>query len=142
MPHNQTFELSCSDSGEPGHIIIALNDAMPAPLPDRVGFNLACLGVRDLFVALNERMSGNHFLALAAMCAEYMRVLENNVVRDEETRILRSHARETFADMRETAAERGLIFNARGCQSGRFPSGPRVGHDASIRDLESLPSDM
>jgi hypothetical protein len=74
---NQTIELL---SHVPGHR--AFNSAMIPPAPSRGGFNQACQDIQPLWVALNERLAGNHFLALAAMFSEYMQVVEASFSHD------------------------------------------------------------
>lgn len=109
MPlNNQTIELPSRD---PGHLIIALNSGMIPPTPSRGGFNQAYQDVQPLWVALNDRLTGNHFLALAAMFSEYMRVLEASFshdqvgVNNEQSQALRNHANAIMCDLRHTAAE-------------------------------------
>lgn len=70
---NQTVELPSHDSG---HLIITLNGGMIPTALSREGFNQACQDVQPLWAALNNCLTGNHFLALAAMFSEYMQVLE------------------------------------------------------------------
>lgn len=94
--NNQTIELPSHD---PGHLIIAFNDGVTLSAPSRRGFNQACQDLQPLWIALNERLTGNHFLALAAMFSEYMQVSEASF----------SHNRTNagMCDLQHTAAECG-----------------------------------
>jgi len=108
MPTNQTFELP---GLEAGHIVIAINPTIEATPPTHEGFNQACQDMQPLWRALSDRLSGNHFLSLAAMFAEYVRAAEiivsqedlNNAPNQSPRNIIGAIRRE----FRRAAADRG-----------------------------------
>jgi len=147
MPLNQTFELpaGCSD---PGHIIIALNSDVPVPFPSEEGFNQACADVFQLWNAMQDRLPGSHFIALAAMFSEYMRVVESALeegceeLSEEHNRALRTVSRNIVGGMREAAADRLFRDDAEGSPTRRRGVVRSVGQAVALRDLESISSEV